>query len=54
MVLADCPRSREPSVSDSPHQGSVSSLERESPEPGEASEDEPLYYHHYYPQRVST
>ncbi|XP_068580208.1 RNA-binding Raly-like protein isoform X2 [Cebidichthys violaceus] len=29
--------------------GSVSSLERESPEPGEASEDEPLHYQHYYP-----
>ncbi|XP_026167139.1 RNA-binding Raly-like protein isoform X2 [Mastacembelus armatus] len=41
--------SREPSVSDSPHRGSVSSLERESPEPGEASEDEPLHYQHYYP-----
>ncbi|GAA6227702.1 RNA-binding Raly-like protein isoform X1 [Lates japonicus] len=47
---SECPqKSREPSVSDSPHRGSVSSLERESPEPGEASEDEPLHYHHYYP-----
>ncbi|XP_068169975.1 RNA-binding Raly-like protein isoform X2 [Antennarius striatus] len=44
---SECPQSREPSVS--PHRGSVSSLERESPEPGEASEDEPLYYQHYYP-----
>ncbi|XP_044049564.1 RNA-binding Raly-like protein isoform X2 [Siniperca chuatsi] len=46
---SECPQSREPSVSDSPHRGSVSSLERESPEPGEASEDEPLHYQHYYP-----
>ncbi|CAK6982787.1 RNA-binding Raly-like protein, partial [Scomber scombrus] len=46
---SECPPSREPSVSDSPHRGSVSSLERESPEPGEASEDEPLHYQHYYP-----
>ncbi|XP_026220679.1 serine/arginine repetitive matrix protein 2-like [Anabas testudineus] len=48
----DCserPQSRDPSVSDSPHRGSVSSLERESPEPGEASEDESLHYQHYYP-----
>ncbi|XP_038560888.1 RNA-binding Raly-like protein [Micropterus salmoides] len=44
---SECPQSREPSVS--PHRGSVSSLERESPEPGEASEDEPLHYQHYYP-----
>ncbi|KAK9516137.1 hypothetical protein VZT92_024091 [Zoarces viviparus] len=42
-----CPQGRAPSVS--PHRGSVSSLERESPEPGEASEDEPLHYQHYYP-----
>ncbi|XP_068580209.1 RNA-binding Raly-like protein isoform X3 [Cebidichthys violaceus] len=42
---SECPH--EPSVS--PHRGSVSSLERESPEPGEASEDEPLHYQHYYP-----
>ncbi|XP_078023693.1 uncharacterized protein LOC117261995 [Epinephelus lanceolatus] len=46
---SECPQGREPSVSDSPHRGSVSSLERESPEPGEASEDEPLHYQHYYP-----
>ncbi|XP_070763068.1 RNA-binding Raly-like protein [Enoplosus armatus] len=46
---SECPQSREPSVLDSPHRGSVSSLERESPEPGEASEDEPLHYQHYYP-----
>ncbi|XP_040894751.1 RNA-binding Raly-like protein [Toxotes jaculatrix] len=46
---SECPQSREPSVSGSPHRGSVSSLERESPEPGEASEDEPLHYQHYYP-----
>ncbi|XP_071315615.1 RNA-binding Raly-like protein isoform X2 [Trachinotus anak] len=46
---AECPQSREPSVSGSPRRGSVSSLERESPEPGEASEDEPLQYQHYYP-----
>ncbi|XP_042266565.1 RNA-binding Raly-like protein [Thunnus thynnus] len=46
---SECPQSREPSMSDSPHRGSVSSLERESPEPGEASEDEPLHYQHYYP-----
>ncbi|XP_059190798.1 RNA-binding Raly-like protein [Centropristis striata] len=45
---SECP-DREPSVSDSPHRGSVSSLERESPEPGEASEDEPLHYQQYYP-----
>ncbi|XP_076589908.1 uncharacterized protein LOC143322542 isoform X1 [Chaetodon auriga] len=44
---SECPQSREPSAS--PHRGSVSSLERESPEPGEASEDEPLHYQHYYP-----
>ncbi|CAJ1055916.1 uncharacterized protein LOC116036359 isoform X1 [Xyrichtys novacula] len=44
----ECPQ-REQSVLDSPHRGSVSSLERESPEPGEASEDEPLHYQHYYP-----
>ncbi|KAE8296695.1 hypothetical protein D5F01_LYC05456 [Larimichthys crocea] len=44
---SECPQSREPSVS--PHRGSVSSLERESPEPGEASEEEPLHYQHYYP-----
>ncbi|XP_036962715.1 RNA-binding Raly-like protein isoform X1 [Acanthopagrus latus] len=44
---SECPQSREPSVS--PHRGSVSSLERESPEPGEASEDEPLHYQSYYP-----
>ncbi|XP_053282734.1 RNA-binding Raly-like protein isoform X2 [Pleuronectes platessa] len=49
---SECPRSREPSVSGSPHQGSVSSLERESPEPGEASEDDQLHYHHYYPHRI--
>ncbi|KAM7397275.1 hypothetical protein PAMP_020259 [Pampus punctatissimus] len=48
---SECP-SREPSVSDSPHRGSVSSLERESPEPGEASEDE--HYQHYYPHREMT
>lgn len=36
-------------MSDSSRRGSVSSLERESPEPGEASEDEPLHYQHYYP-----
>ncbi|XP_051237047.1 RNA-binding Raly-like protein isoform X2 [Dicentrarchus labrax] len=51
---SECPVSRESSVS--PHRGSVSSLERESPEPGEASEDEPLqyqhYYHHSYPHRI--
>ncbi|XP_056244293.1 RNA-binding Raly-like protein isoform X1 [Seriola aureovittata] len=47
--LSECPQSREPSVSGSPRRGSVSSLERESPEPGEASEDEPLHYPHYYP-----
>ncbi|XP_076743036.1 RNA-binding protein Raly-like isoform X1 [Maylandia zebra] len=46
---SECPESREPSVSDSSRRGSVSSLERESPEPGEASEDEPLHYQHYYP-----
>ncbi|XP_039471009.1 RNA-binding Raly-like protein [Oreochromis aureus] len=46
---SECPQSREPSVSDSSRRGSVSSLERESPEPGEASEDEPLHYQHYYP-----
>ncbi|XP_037622355.1 RNA-binding Raly-like protein isoform X2 [Sebastes umbrosus] len=49
---SECPQGREPSVSDSPHRGSVSSLERESPEPGEASEDEPLHYQHYYPHRI--
>ncbi|KAM7003238.1 RNA-binding Raly-like protein isoform 1-T1 [Tautogolabrus adspersus] len=42
---SECPQS----VLDSPHRGSVSSLERESPEPGEASEDEPLHYQTYYP-----
>ncbi|KAG7234910.1 hypothetical protein INR49_003620 [Caranx melampygus] len=47
--VPECPQSREPSVSGSPRRGSVSSLERDSPEPGEASEDEPLHYHHYYP-----
>ncbi|XP_041652700.1 RNA-binding Raly-like protein [Cheilinus undulatus] len=41
------------SVCDSPHRGSVSSLERESPEPGEASEEEPLNYNHYYPHNYS-
>ncbi|XP_028440203.1 uncharacterized protein LOC114559631 [Perca flavescens] len=46
---SECPQGRELSVSDSPHRGSVSSLERESPEPGEASEDEPLHYQPYYP-----
>ncbi|KAF3706080.1 5-hydroxyisourate hydrolase [Channa argus] len=46
---SECPPSREPSESDSPHRVSVSSLERESPEPGEASEDETLHYQHYYP-----
>ncbi|XP_030587084.1 RNA-binding Raly-like protein [Archocentrus centrarchus] len=46
---SECPQSREPSVSDSSRRGSVSSLERESPEPGEASEDEPLHYQHYHP-----
>lgn len=46
---SECPQSREPSVSDSPHHGLISSLERESPEPGEASEDEPLQYQYYYP-----
>lgn len=45
----ECPQSREPSVLDSPHRGSVSSLDRDSPEPGEASEEEPLHYQHYYP-----
>ncbi|XP_029992937.1 RNA-binding Raly-like protein [Sphaeramia orbicularis] len=45
----ECPHSRDPNMSDSPRRGSVSSLERESPEPGEASEDEPLHYQHYYP-----
>uniref|UniRef100_UPI0037E74AB4 RNA-binding Raly-like protein n=1 Tax=Semicossyphus pulcher TaxID=241346 RepID=UPI0037E74AB4 len=45
---SECPQ-REQTVS--PHRGSVSSLERESPEPGEASEDEPLHYQHYYPHR---
>ncbi|XP_034443321.1 RNA-binding Raly-like protein isoform X2 [Hippoglossus hippoglossus] len=49
---SECPQSREPSVSGSPHRGSVSSLERESPEPGEASEDEQLHYQHYYPHRI--
>ncbi|KAG7522064.1 hypothetical protein JOB18_012730 [Solea senegalensis] len=49
---SECPQSSEPSVSGSPHHGSVSSLERESPEPGEASEDEPLHCHHYYPHRI--
>ncbi|XP_029290758.1 RNA-binding Raly-like protein isoform X2 [Cottoperca gobio] len=50
---SECPQGREPTVSDSPHRGSVSSLERESPEPGEASEDEPLhYYPHSYPHRI--
>ncbi|XP_025764765.1 RNA-binding Raly-like protein isoform X2 [Oreochromis niloticus] len=48
-IFRECPQSREPSVSDSSRRGSVSSLERESPEPGEASEDEPLHYQHYYP-----
>ncbi|AWP07961.1 Hypothetical protein SMAX5B_001289 [Scophthalmus maximus] len=49
---SECPQSRAPSVSGSPHRGSVSSLERESPEPGEASEDEQLHYQHYYPHRI--
>ncbi|XP_074534185.1 uncharacterized protein LOC141796813 [Halichoeres trimaculatus] len=44
----ECPQ-REQTVLDSPHRGSVSSLDRESPEPGEASEDEPLHYQNYYP-----
>ncbi|XP_069384905.1 RNA-binding Raly-like protein isoform X3 [Paralichthys olivaceus] len=52
MDCSECPQSREPSVSGSPHRGSVSSLERESPEPGEASEDEQLHYQHYYPHRI--
>ncbi|XP_029009958.1 RNA-binding Raly-like protein [Betta splendens] len=46
------PHSREPSVSGSPHRGSVSSLERESPEPGEASDDEPLPYQQFYSRRI--
>ncbi|XP_047451381.1 RNA-binding Raly-like protein [Mugil cephalus] len=50
---SECPQSREPSAMDSPHQGSVSSLERDSPEPGEASEDELLHYQHYYPNTHS-
>ncbi|XP_035497861.2 uncharacterized protein LOC118315040 isoform X3 [Scophthalmus maximus] len=49
---SECPQSRAPSVSGSPHRGSVSSLERESPEPGEASENEQLHYQHYYPHRI--
>ncbi|XP_076025899.1 uncharacterized protein LOC143015724 [Genypterus blacodes] len=39
-------------VCNSPHQGSVSSLERESPEPGEASEDELPHYQTCYPPRI--
>ncbi|XP_077939194.1 uncharacterized protein LOC144383780 [Gasterosteus aculeatus] len=50
---SECPQVREPSVSFSPHRGSVSSLERESPEPGEASGDELLPYQLYCPHRYS-
>ncbi|KAK7891084.1 hypothetical protein WMY93_023047 [Mugilogobius chulae] len=49
----DCPVSREASVVLSPHRGSVSSLDQDSPEPGEASEEEPVYYQHYYTQTYS-
>lgn len=48
----DCPVGRELGVA-SPHRGSVSSLDRDSPEPGEASEEEPVYYQHYYTHSYS-
>ncbi|XP_054862661.1 RNA-binding Raly-like protein [Amphiprion ocellaris] len=50
---SECPQSRESSVLNSPHQGSVCSVERESPEPGEASADESLHYQDYYPHSYS-
>ncbi|XP_051808206.1 RNA-binding Raly-like protein isoform X2 [Acanthochromis polyacanthus] len=50
---SECPQSRESSVLNSPHQGSVCSMERESPEPGEASADESLHYQDYYPHSYS-
>ncbi|XP_072290807.1 uncharacterized protein [Eucyclogobius newberryi] len=49
----DCPVGREAAAAASPHRGSVSSLERDSPEPGEASEEEQVYYQHCYTQRYS-
>ncbi|KAJ0069658.1 hypothetical protein NL108_011942 [Boleophthalmus pectinirostris] len=49
----ECPVSREAGAVASPHRGSVSSLERDSPEPGEASEEEPVYYQHYYTHRYT-
>uniref|UniRef100_A0AAV2KQ20 RNA-binding Raly-like protein n=1 Tax=Knipowitschia caucasica TaxID=637954 RepID=A0AAV2KQ20_KNICA len=52
----DCPE-RPMGRETSPHRGSVSSVERDSPEPGEASEEEAAYYHYYnthtYSDRIS-
>ncbi|KAJ0029278.1 hypothetical protein NQD34_004275 [Periophthalmus magnuspinnatus] len=49
----ECSVSKEVGAASSPHRGSVSSLERDSPEPGEASEEEPVYYQHYYTHRYT-